>query len=352
MSANGALHSAWLPQRANTGPWLSHYTVDELETRIDRDRVILPICSIETASEELEGLGPWLLPPLFREALDADLKAALLSRIEQCFPYLTGTRRRRQASTKIEVVELPAISPEAHANRSRILAFSVDPAVEEHGPHLPLATDRIQSYAVLARLADENTDLAIAPPVDYGHLTWGLPRGLSIDATPELVTRYVAGYARALADLYQPGALYVVDVHGSPVHRQAIQDGLATAGIGRWKFRWLHQSLVEFAADRGDQHAGAVETAVIEMISRDLVDSRWWPLRTAELIAGEMSFEMAIELQADLSRFVEYAETHSWNGIVGRIENYPDLDKTALLERMINVARQDVGELLAALSSA
>ena len=46
--------------------------------------------------------------------------------------------------------------------RPRILAFSVDTAVEEHGPHLPLATDRIQSYAVLAKLAEETAGLALA----------------------------------------------------------------------------------------------------------------------------------------------------------------------------------------------
>jgi hypothetical protein len=66
----------------------------------------------------------------------------------------------------------------------------------------------------------------------------------------------------------------------------------------------------------------------------------------AELAAGEMSFELAIELQSDIQRFIEYAESHPWNGIVGRIENYPELDGAALLERMVNVARQDLGELL------
>jgi creatinine amidohydrolase/Fe(II)-dependent formamide hydrolase-like protein len=340
-------YPAWLPQQVNTGPWSSHYTADELERRLDHERVILPICSVATPSEQMEELGPLVLPPLFREALDTDLKSALLARIEHCFPYLHGSRRRLQAKTNIEIVEIPAQSSARRVTGPRILAFSVDPAVEEHGPHLPLATDRIQSYAVLAKLAAECSDLALAPPLDYGHLTWGLPRGLSIDTTPELLVRYVAGCARALADRYQPEALYVVDVHGSPVHRRAIQDGLAAAGISRWMFRWLHEPLVEFAAERGDQHAGAVETAVMEAIDPGLLDARWWPSRKPELAAGEMSFELAIELQADLSRFIEFAETHPWNGIVGRIENYPDLDGAALLERMVIVARQDIGDLLA-----
>ncbi|HEY2252543.1 MAG TPA: creatininase family protein, partial [Planctomycetaceae bacterium] len=286
---------------------------------------------MDTPSEQLEELGRLMLPPLFRDALDADLQSALLARIEHCFPYLKGSRRRSSVYTKIEVVEVPAQSSARRVTRPQILAFSVDTAVEEHGPHLPLATDRIQSYAVLAKLAAECSDLDLAPPLDYGHLTWGLPRGLSIDTTPELLVHYVAGYAKALADHYQPEALYVVDVHGSPVHRRAIQDGLAAAGISRWMFRWLHEPLVEFAADRGDQHAGAVETAVMEAIDPGLLDTRWWPSRMAELATGEMSFERAIELQSELARFIDYAETHPWNGIVGRIENYLDLDGAALL---------------------
>jgi creatinine amidohydrolase/Fe(II)-dependent formamide hydrolase-like protein len=219
--------------------------------------------------------------------------------------------------------------------------------VEQHGPHLPLATDRIQSYAVLARLAGEIAGLALAPPADHGHLTWGLPRGLSIDITPALLTRYVAGYARALVAHYQAEALYVVDVHGSPVHRRAIEEGLAASGVGRWRFRWLHQPLVEFAADRGDQHAGGVETAVIEAIGSGLLDPRWWPGRIAELAAGEMTFALALQLQGNLGDFIDYAESHPWNGIVGRIHNYRDVDGPLMLERMVEIARQDLRELLA-----
>lgn len=342
---------AWLPERVNCGPWLTHYTLDELERRLERERVVLPICSWETPIEELERLGSLVLPPLYREALAHDLQAALVARIRDCFPYFVGTKRREKCRGMLDVVELPGAENSGTtttlADRRRaIVAFSVDTAVEEHGPHLPLATDRIQSYGVLARLATEMADVALAPPVDYGHLTWGLPRGLSIDITPGLLSRYVALYSRALVERYKPEALYVVDVHGSPVHRQAIQDGLAASGVPRWKFRWLYEPLVEFASTRGDQHAGGVETAVVEATRSGLVDPQWWPGREAELAAGEMSFELALRLQTDLAAFIEYAETNPWNGIVGRIDNYHHVDGTLMLERMVELARADVRELL------
>jgi len=340
-----------LPKQVNRGVWLTHYTLDELERRLDGERMVLPICSLDTPVEELERLGPLVLPPLFREALEPDLQAALLGRIRSCFPYYQGTQRRAKTRGTLQVVELPhamkASSTKTEVtHRPAILAFSVDTAVEEHGPHLPLATDRIQSYGVLARMAAEIAEVALAPPADYGHLTWGLPRGLSIDVTPGLLTRYVARYARALVERYHPDALYVVDVHGSPVHRQAIQDGLAASGVPRWKFRWLYEPLVEFASARGDQHAGGVETAVVEAIGHELVDRQWWPGREKDLAAGEMSFELALQLQTDMPAFIQYAESNPWNGIVGRIGNYHDVDGTLMLARMLNLARADVLDLL------
>ena len=342
-----SISSAWLPRRINESKWLSHYTANELEVRVSGQRVVLPVCSFATPPEEVERLGPLVLPPLFTEALDLELKSSIVARIGACFPFLEGDRRREQAGTKIEIVELPRAALPPPAAAPRIVAFSVDTAVEQHGPHLPLATDRIQSYAVLAKLADEVQGFVLAPPVDYGHLTWGLPRGLSIDIGPTLLSRYVARYAAAVAARYEPSALYVVDVHGSPVHRRAIEEGLAASGVSRWKFRWLHQPLVEFAGERGDQHAGGVETAVIEAIEPNLLDARWWPERIHELQAGEMTFELALRLQNDLTEFLRFAEAHSWNGIVGRIFNYRDLEGRALLERMFDIARHDVRELLA-----
>jgi creatinine amidohydrolase/Fe(II)-dependent formamide hydrolase-like protein len=338
---------AWLPELVNTGVWLSHFTVDALEERLTRERFVLPVCSWDTPPEELERLGGLVLSPLYVEALNPDLKAALVARIAECFPFVNGSRRRAAGCQELEVVELPKRTVRTRESRPRIVAFSVDTAVEEHGPHLPLATDRIQSYAVLARLAEETDGLALAAPVDYGHLTWGLPRGFSIDITTALLTRYVARYAQALAARTGADALYVVDVHGSPAHRQAIQDGLAQSGVELWRFCWLHQPLVEFAADRGDQHAGGVETALIEAIQPRLLDPRWWPGRIDALAGGEMRFARALELQGNLTAFIEYAESHPWNGIVGRIQNYRQVDGPLMLGRMIDLAREDVQALVA-----
>jgi creatinine amidohydrolase/Fe(II)-dependent formamide hydrolase-like protein len=228
----------------------------------------------------------------------------------------------------------------------RILAFSVDTAVEQHGPHLPLGADTIQSYAVLHRLASEIDGLVVGPPLDYGHLTWGLPFGLSIDLTPPLASRYMCGFVNAIMDWLSPESLYVADVHGSLAHRIAIQDGLRQSRCPRWAFRWLHEPLVEFAGNRGDAHAGSVETTLVEHINPDLVDSRWWPHRIDDLAARQMTLADAIELSSDLPRFIERVESRQLNGIVGNVRDAFALDAGDLMNRMLTVARQDVGGLL------
>jgi creatinine amidohydrolase/Fe(II)-dependent formamide hydrolase-like protein len=277
--------------------------------------------------------------------MNDDLKSSIVARIQQCFPFMQGTKARANLSWDFEVIEIPAQRFDSPWPDNVGLGFSVDTAVEEHGPHLPLATDTIQSYAVLQQLANEIDAFEIGPPVEYGHLTWGLPFGMSIDLTADLLTPYVAGFVNALLDWSSPRFLYVVDVHGSLVHRTAIQDGLKQSHAENYSFRWLHEPLVEFAAERGDQHAGGVETALVDYISEELVDPKWWPDRITDLINDQMSFQQAVDLTPDLAEFIRFVESRSLNGIVGDIRNYALLDAADLLDRMLTVARDDVCQL-------
>jgi creatinine amidohydrolase len=337
----------YLPTRVNDGSFLTAYTLNQLRERIPESRIVLPLCSLGTPVDELRQLGPLVLPPLYHEALDQLLKGAILDQVLHCFPYYEGTRARQAYEGKFEVVELPEkkLTP---MDSCRVLAFSVDTAVEEHGPHLPLMTDTIQSYGVLRQLAAEFEELVVGPPVEYGHLTWGLPFGLSIDITPILLTRYVERFTNAMLDWFRPDAIYVVDVHGSIVHRNAIQEGLNKSRCERWAFRWLHEPLVQFAGDRGDQHAGGVETSLVQFINPDLVDATWWPDRAEELVDGQMSLADAVALTPELPRFIARVESGGLNGIVGDIRNFFQVDPQVMMQRMVEQARSDVQRLLSA----
>ena len=336
----------YLPHEVNTGSWLTAYTLERLQQLDAGIEVVLPICSLGTPYEQIGKLGEFVLPPLFHEALDPELKQKIVAQIQSCFPYHELLRPHRAAGPRLRVLECSATAPPPGPPNSSVLAFSVDTAVEEHGPHLPLSTDTIQSYGVLELLAEEYDDVELGPPVEYGQLTWGLPFGFSVDLTAPLLTRYVTGFVNAVLDTRQPSALYVVDVHGSIIHRQAIVAGLQNSRATCWRFRWLHEPLVEFASQRGDQHAGGVETAIVEKLNPRLVDRHWWPARCDEIAAHQMSFERAVELSADLQQFVTFVATHSLNGVVGDIRNYDRLNAGLLLDRMLAVGRRDIEALL------
>lgn len=338
---------SYLPTKVNEGPWVTAYTLHYLRDRPDA-KFVLPICSITTPYSECAQLGEWVLPPLFHEAMDETLKRELVSRILHCFPIYG-----QDNSGRLQVVEIPrgADPPTDDPGDERILAFSVDTAVEEHGPHLPLATDTIQSYSVLRELGKRIEQMEICRPLEYGQMTWGLPFGHSIDITAELLTRYVTGYANALVRWKNPRAIYVVDVHGSISHRGAIVDGMKHSDAKTWSFRWLHEPLAEFASERADQHAGGVETALVERVSVDLLDSRWWPDRIAEIEQGQMEFARAVELTPDLPAFIRYVQEAAPNGIVGRIRNYDSLDADQMFQRMLDLATDDCEKLLGGESS-
>lgn len=336
-----------VPRRINHGTFLTAYSLAELMARARDARIVLPLCSLGTSAEQLAALGPWVLPPLYHEAMTAELRDALVRRIRQCFPFHEGSRARADWKGTLEVVELPRASVAAPP-KPRVFAFSIDTAVEQHGPHLPLATDTIQSYGVLERLATEVEGFVVGAPVDYGQLTWGLPFGFSIDVTAPLLTRYVTGFVNAVVDWLSPHAVYVVDVHGSMIHRQAIQEGLRASRCRRHAFRWLYDSLAPFGSGRGDVHAGGIETAIVRAISSELVDPRWWPGWIDELAAGQLAPKTADELSSDIARFIAYVESRSLNGIIGDVHNFFQLDGGQLLGRMVSVAREDVAALLAA----
>jgi creatinine amidohydrolase/Fe(II)-dependent formamide hydrolase-like protein len=339
----------YLPQQVNFGQWVTAYTLFELRERLATTRFVLPVCSFGTSYDDLAANvadDELLLPPLFHEAMTDDLRDAMIARIRACFPLFELSSRTAEHRDRLRVV-MHDPRPLPKVVRPGVVAFSVDTAVEEHGPHLPLATDTVQSYSVLFRLEEEIDGFVAGQPLEYGHLTWGLPFGMSVDLTPELLTRYVTGFANAVLDWQRPETMYVVDVHGSIVHRKAIIAGLEQSRVERWAFRWLHEPLIEFASERGDQHAGGVETVLVEHANSALIDERWFPSRIADIEAAQMTLEKAVELTPDLRQFISYVEEFGANGIVGKIRNYETLDGSAMFETMLSVARDDVRKLLA-----
>src|SRR5438552_13182353 len=97
---------------------------------------------------------------------------------------------------ELDALTWPQVRSEIEAGRDTVvLALG---ATEQHGPHLPLATDALLGDH-LAREIAERLDAFVAPTVRFGcsshHL--GFPGTISI--TPETFTTLVADVLRSLA---------------------------------------------------------------------------------------------------------------------------------------------------------
>lgn len=114
----------------------------------------------------------------------------------------------------LKLEELSAADIERLARRMPVVFFAAG-SFEQHGPHLPLATDAIIARAVtreLARLAGG----ILAPPIPYNWIggTRAFPAG--INPRSESVIGYAASIMR---DLHRRGlrALAVVNCHGGAI---------------------------------------------------------------------------------------------------------------------------------------
>lgn len=134
-------------------------------------------------------------------------------------------------------------------------------ATEQHGPHLPLATDTLISVALARRLAEIRSDVMVAPALPYGssgeHA--GFPGTLSIgQAALEAVVVELVRSADAFAG--------VVLVTGHGGNAEPLGRAVATLrGEGRRLLAWGPR------VPGGDAHAGRTETSLLLALAPDLV---------------------------------------------------------------------------------
>lgn len=124
---------------------------------------------------------------------------------------------------------------------------------EQHGPHLPLATDTDIAHAVATRVAATRTAVWVAPPLAYGasgeHA--GFPGTLSIGT--EVLTLVLVELVRS-ADW----AARVILVNGHGGNIDGVRRAFATLRAeGRSVDLWLP------AIEGGDAHAGHTETSLM-----------------------------------------------------------------------------------------
>ncbi len=183
-------------------------------------------------------------------------------------------------------------------------------ATEQHGPHLPTATDSIVATAICDAAAHETGAIVlptIAVGCSYGHGTL-TPGTLSL--TPELLAAVVRQYAewaaysglrRLLfvnAHLGNTAALAVATDH-LRLHRPDLQVGV----IEWWSVS--DHVLAECTADGADIHANRAETSLMMAIEPDLVHLDRCPTSDDPDRTGDLVFRYT-------------APALSRNGVTGR----------------------------------
>jgi len=197
---------------------------------------------------------------------------------------------------------------------------------EQHGPHLPLATDTIIAEALAAGLAARRPGTLVGPSltVTASGEHAGFPGTLSIgtDATAQVVVEL----ARS-ADW----AAGVVLVNGHGGNRDAVERATAVlAGEGRRILPWWPR------IPGGDAHAGRTETSLLLALRPDLVHlDRAAPGETAPLPS------LATRLRTEGVRAV--APT----GVLGDPTGASAVEGTTLLRRLVDDLTDAVSDWLA-----
>jgi creatinine amidohydrolase len=166
--------------------------------------------------------------------------------------------------------------PEAAAHRARpaVLPFG---ALEQHGPHLPLATDTIMAEALAARIADAIGGWLL-PAIAYGESSNndGFPGTISLSF--DTVRAIAADIARSLRRSGHPCLIIVNGDFGNQAPlRTAARDLARDPG---WPVLVVdYPGLEEIAGSlcttspvgTGFYHADEVETSVVLAVAADLV---------------------------------------------------------------------------------
>jgi len=167
----------------------------------------------------------------------------------------------------LEEMTMPQVEAALAAGcRSVYIPFG---ALEEHGPHLPLATDTMQAYQVGKRAA-ELIPLFVAPAIPYGNCrsTNCHPGTISISTTT------LRGLLKDLVrSFYHQGFRNVVVLtgHAGGAHRMALQDAGEELLVELPELRIAVVTEYELAKEEGrgivetpdDAHAGEIETSRI-----------------------------------------------------------------------------------------
>lgn len=203
---------------------------------------------------------------------------------------------------------LPTGTAADEAVRNATIAVLPVGAFEQHGDHLPLATDTMIAALVASRLASEHSLLCLPPiTISCSHEHQGFPGTVSISATTLIAVIADIRSSLALAGIEK---LILVSGHGgnyvlANVTQESNVEGpkvVLFPGKEDWATARIHAELGSNSHD--DMHGGELETSLMMYAFPDLVGDNY---RHADHEARERRH-----------LFVTGVRHYSENGIIGR----------------------------------
>jgi creatinine amidohydrolase len=151
--------------------------------------------------------------------------------------------------------------------------------VEEHGPHLPLATDTIQAME-LAKQVSQRMNVFIAPPLHYGFCRSTRCHPGTIGISAGALRMMIRDIVKSL-HLHGFRSFMMLSGHAGELHIAALNEvgeelleeipGISIAVLSEMDLFHDKRVLVE---TEGDMHAGEIETSMMLYIRPELVKGR------------------------------------------------------------------------------
>ncbi|MCT2587599.1 creatininase family protein [Actinophytocola gossypii] len=197
--------------------------------------------------------------------------------------------------TEFAELTSPQVAELLTGPRTPVLLLPVG-AVEPHGPHAPLGTDRLISAGMCARAAerlaaDATLRALVLPPIEYGVTEFGAGFPGAVSIRPDTLAALVVDLCRSLT-AQGLDRIVVVNNHFEPAHVTALREATTTAGVAYLDLvrrRNAERLTDEFRT--GSCHAGRYETSLVLADRPDLVDTA--TMRTLPEVTVDLPAEMA-----------------------------------------------------------
>lgn len=250
-----------------------------------------------------------------------------------------GAEQQSPAPSRPAGVRLDDVSwrvAEERLNAESIVVLPLAPGAIEHGPHLPLGTERRLTDYLTRRLADE-LDVVIAPPLSYHHYPAFSEYAGSTSLSLNTARDFTADVARSLGR-HGPRRFYVLDTSLTP--SRALPEAaklLASEGLllrftdarGR-----LDATIRSLQRQPFGAHADEIETSMMLFVDPSAVDM---PRAVRELGAESIPFM--------LSRRDSGRATYSPGGVWGDPTLATREKGAVLVEALLRAVRGDIDDL-------